>query len=205
MKKLILYTLIAIAPFSASTQMIQTKENIDAGRPSIQRKRLDVFAPHAANTGGLAGTGAIALVEVLWETTEKQVDRNLDEFSKLYGERSAHYAASFAYYEKVDDEINNLNTRLNSVDAKNEQTLHIFPFKKNRSKLSISEIRTAVNKLDETLNNLNPFTAPSVRFGELVNLKSNIDLSIEELDRKLNAIESEVDNSGLLNKLINRK
>lgn len=143
----------------------------------------------------------IAEIKLLWTKEEKRVKESVEEFNKnQYGKRLKYYAGSTlanVRSSEIDDIITKLETRISQLNSKNQGALFYFKYKKERNKDAIKVVSNAIDILKDKLGPLNHHTL-GVKWGELVNLKQNLEISSEVLNRKLDAIESDIDNSTFL-------
>ena len=164
---------------------------------------MDTFGSVGVLVDQTAPTGAPYSTGLVWawdNNQEKDVVKALKDYEKQYGQRAfyrMHNLELSGNMTIVADKINGLRTRLNTIESENnEPNIFYFPYKRNNNQEAINVIKHAIDNLDDALLPIDKLTP--MLGGEKINLRQNLEMSMETLSRRLDSIESNIDNSKVL-------
>lgn len=128
---------------------------------------------------------------------EPRLAAEVKDFRQIYEHRSEYYATTLIDNGKIGNEVDNLRDRVNLLIADNEALSFFYPFKKRDNRTKLNMILTHVNRLDTHLGSLFPDSI----YGERINLNQNAEMTLEQMHRKLDEIESDIAKSRILSQL----
>ncbi len=151
------------------------------------------------NPGSSAGSVAIdAPLIPLALIVEPRLFREVQDFRQLYEHRAEYYATTLVDNGKIRNEINDLRNRINLLIVDNESLAFFYPFKKRDNRVKLNALLTGTNRLYTQLGSL----LPDSIYGERINLNQQTEITLEEMHRKVDEIESDISKSRILSVLL---
>ena len=200
MKKRFLFTVMLLTTMIASSQTCWPWPVNECFGHLVDQASL---AP-LPNPGAPASTILVASWD---EFQEQKVTEGLEDLEQYYGKRrffimhNAEVALKLlGEHGVVESKIHDMSIRIEAINIKNNTTTFYFPYKQDNNTHEIDHIRHANDKIRNSLLPISEYT-PMVG-GEKINLQQNLEISLETLHRRLDSIESNIDNSAVLKNFI---
>ena len=157
--------------------------------------------PFLTDPGSLAGSGAaLALYKRLDDEDKKNRDK-MKAFGVDYIKRQVYFMGfSLAVGERITNEIEASVTRYNSLKNRNSSLSLLNYSKKKENTKMLALIETMLNNIQrEARNQKGVF----VIYGEKMNLLQNMMESLEEINRVLDVVEDNIEQTKLYNRIFN--
>ncbi|WP_340200106.1 hypothetical protein [Ascidiimonas sp. W6] len=128
---------------------------------------------------------------------EPDLRREVEDFADLYKHRMDYYAGT-ALDRGVVADLDEIIVRTNTLILDNESLAFFYPFKKKDNREKLNLILTHIMRLDAELRT----SVPDMIYGERINLNQNAEMTLEEIHRKLDDIESNIAKSRILSVML---
>lgn len=169
MKKIFLFTIMLLVNAIASSQVV------GSGYTSL----VSEVAGNAASNAAL----------MRWKKNKDIVLKALDNFKLEYNKRYLTYDDSYFEFKKIENRINKLLQRTNYLQTLNNKILIDDDNKKENSK-AIAAINDAITNYANSLTHFSlGGTTPRTIRGEILNLRQDFEIYLDEQSRKLDVLE----------------
>jgi hypothetical protein len=129
---------------------------------------------------------------------EPRLEREVKDFREIYEHRAEYYATTAIDNGKIRNEVTDLRDRISLLITDNESLAFFYPFKKRDNRTKLTMLLSHVNRLYTHLGSL----LPDSIYGERINLNQNAEMTLEEMHRKVDEIESDIAKSRILSQLL---
>jgi hypothetical protein len=156
------------------------------------------------DSGGIAGVlkyiGAdLGLDMNIFNNPEGNLKKSITNFGKEYTKRKDYYITTDAdnlTWHTIKQAIEEVIDRATIILSENETLTFFYPFKKKDNRKKINYILTLLDTM------MNKIDLSQGVWGERINLQQNTLISLESLERRLDIIESDIEKSTILSKVL---
>lgn len=156
------------------------------------------FGVFKLNPTSEAASIAIAVETTLWRREEPNLRAAIRDFNEEYLRRRSYYAPTVIDGGAVINLVDTAIARVNQLLIDNRNLRFFYPFKQRDNERKLDQI---LIQLTSHFNELSGLRMDTI-YGERMMLNQEVEIAMEAVNRKLDGIESDIENSTVLSRLL---